>query len=215
MFRLSGLCFLLTIEMFSCSVARQQHAVPVIETFRGIITGDFDNAAQVEEERKAGKQVHPFARHVNRVANDKIAGLPAGFSGFFLLEESYYEYPGKPVDIKPYLFLFEPIGDTGVRLKVFQIPDSLDRRTVVNSNTGLRFDYATLRPSATFKGAEYVKRDRAFFTESVHELPGGMRFTLREKLEPGRLEVMELLEKNGVRLTPYDTPIIYLRKNRR
>jgi len=39
-----------------------------------------------------------------------------------------------------------------------------------------------------------------------------MKFTLIETLGKTRLIVMELLEKEGKRLTPYDTPIIYDRK---
>lgn len=185
-----------------------------IDAFKPIITGDFDNRQQVDAEIKAGKQVHPFARHVNRVANDKISNLPANLNGFFILEESYYEYPGKAMEVKPYLFLFTDAGADNVRLTVYQIPAAIKKEDFTNANTALQLDYTKLQPSPTFKGADYQynRQAGAFSTNAHNELGNGMRFTLIETLSPNKLEVMELLEKNGQRLTPYDTPIIYDRK---
>jgi hypothetical protein len=69
-------------------------------------------------------------------------------------------------------------------------------------------------PSPTFQGADYSwdAKKKTFSTISVNDLGNGMRFTLSETFTSQSLQVMELLEKNGQRLTPYDTPILYDRK---
>jgi hypothetical protein len=180
-----------------------------IDLFRQYISGDFDNSRQVEAQREAGQQIHPFARHVNRVADHKVRNRPANRKGFFLLEESYYDYPGKDTEIKPYLFFFEGVNDSTVRLQVYRIPDSIPVEQVRNDNPDLFFDYETLSPSPSFQPADYQLRDGEFHLHAPNELGGGMRFTLIETIGPDRLEVMELLEKDEQRLTPYDTPIIY------
>ncbi len=198
-----------------CSSSKPlQKPVKLIDLFREVITGDFDNSKQVAAEISAGRQLHPSARHVNRVADAKIDNLPADLNGFFVLEESYYEYPGKPADIKPYLFFFSAETDTSIRLIVYQLPADPDKKMIRNDNAALRLDYALLKPSPTFKGARYIYHPAAgtFTTNTSNELGNGMRFTLIETLSKQQLIVMELLEKNGQRLTPYDTPLVYDRK---
>jgi hypothetical protein len=206
---------LISLFFAGCGSSRQMRQSPTpIALFKTIIVGDFDNSRQIAEERQQGQQVHPAARHVNRIANDKIINLPDLKSGFFVLEESYYEYPGKPVEVKPYLFFFAPVGDTMVQLTVYQIPGTLEKAMVRNDNPDLRFDYNTLQHSPTFKGAlyRYHPADGTFTTNTPNELGNGLRFTLIETLSAQRLVVMELLEKNGQRITPYATPILYDRK---
>ena len=183
-----------------------------IDLFKTYITGDYDNHKQVDAEKAAGKQVHPFAKHVNRVANDKFKNLPDKLNGFFLLEESYYTYQGKPTEIKPYLFFFEDFAADKVRLHVYQLPADIPKEQVTNDNKNLVFDYKTLQPSPTFKATDYVfENGDTFKTNAPNDLPNGMRFTLIETFTPNKLSVMELLEKDGKRLTPYDTPILYER----
>jgi hypothetical protein len=186
----------------------------VIETFRSYITGDFDNSEQVTAEIKAGRQVHPLSIHVNRIADAKVRNRPPGMKGFFILEESYYLSEGKPLERKPYLFLFEPEGADKVRLTAFQLPGDIRKEDLRNDNDMLFFDYATLQRSPTFKGAVYDwnASEKSFSTVAPNELPGGMKFTLIERFTRDALSVMELLEKDGKRLTPYDTPILYRRK---
>jgi hypothetical protein len=185
-----------------------------IDAFRQVITGDFDNSKQVQAEIAAGKQVHPLAKHVNRIADGKILRLPIPHIDrqldFWILEESYYEYPGKPVDIKPYLFHFSQGKGNTVILKVYQFPANLKKEDIRNNNDSLKLNFADLKPSPTFKGAVYeMKEDGCFYTSTSSDLGNGMTFTLTEKLCPAQLSVMELLEKGGKRLTPYDTPILY------
>lgn len=184
-----------------------------LKLFQQIITGDFNNKAQVNTEVADGKQIHPLAKHVNRVFDDKIIGLPrnAESSNFWILEESYYTYPGKEMEIKPYLFNFAAQNSNEILLTVYQIPKQWKKEDCRNNNPDFKLNFNELIPSPTFKGALYTynPNDKAFYTNSINELGNGIKFTLTEKMTTTQLVVMELLEKDGKRLTAYDTPIIY------
>ncbi len=184
-----------------------------IDIFKEIITGDFDNSKQVAAEIESGKQVHPLAKHVNRIADGKIKNLPKNSNGFFVLEESYYTYPGKTVELKPFLFQFSAYGDKQVKLTVYQLPAGPAKASIRNDNSALSFDYNELKLSPTFKEAVYDFVNGNFVTNTAAELGNGIMFTLTETLGKEKLLVMELLEKAGKRITPYDTPIVYDRKN--
>lgn len=184
-----------------------------IQLLQTYLTGNFDNAIQVAAEQAAGRQLHPFASHVNRVADDKILHKPETFNGFFLLEESYYIWPDGREQIKPMLFYFEPYGENRCRLTSFQLPVYLAMESVRNDNDSLLFDYTKLVPSLGFRGADYfLEQDLCFYTDSLHDFGNGMQFRLTEKLSPFQLVVMELLIQDGIQITPYQTPIIYERK---
>jgi hypothetical protein len=185
-----------------------------IERFKQYITGDFDNSAQLHQEMAAGKIIHPFAVHVNRICDQKISNRPAQLNGFFVLEESYYLYEGKPMEAKPYLFYFAPKDDSTVQLTVYQWPESIAKEARRNNNDSLQLNFLQLQVSPTFKGATYVwdAATQTYSTTAVNDLPNQMRFTLNERFSSQQLQVMELLEKEGKRLTPYTTPILYDRK---
>ena len=188
--------------------AQKQSAL--LNRFQQYITGDFDNSKQVVAEIKLGKQIHPLSVHVNKLANDKVKNIPASLNGFFIIEESYYLMDGKPLDLKPYLFLFEEMGGGIIRLTTFQLTD-LKKEKVRNDNTELVFDYTKLLPSTTFKGADYTwnSHDKTFNTVSPNDLGNGMKFTLTEKFTSKQLSVLEQVEKDDKLLTTWNTPIIY------
>jgi hypothetical protein len=206
----------------SCNNSKKITAkMRAIDLFKDIITGDFDNSRQVANEIAAGKQIHPLAKHVNRIANNKIENLPLPTIryidnplDFWIIEESYYTYPGKSQEAKPYLFNFSQGEKNTVVLKVYQFPPGIKKEDIRNNNDSLKLKYAELKPSPTFKGAVYVYDPvaKTFTTNAPNDLGNGMKFTLTETLSKEKLSVMELLEKDGKRLTPYDTPIIYDRK---
>jgi len=182
------------------------------ERFKQYIVGDFDNQQQIDEEIEAGKQIHPYAKHVNRAANDRIDNLPEDFKGFFVIEESYYKYPEQDTILKPYLFLFEETKEGKVQLTNFKLPEDLDKTKVRNDNPDLQFDYNTLEVSPSFKPVTYrYKEGEGFYLKAPNDLPNNMRFTLEETIAEETLTVMELLEKEGKSLTPYDTPLLYKR----
>lgn len=202
------------IELFTPKneSAMRQFSTNGLDKISEVLCGVFDNHRQVVEEQAAGQQVHPLAKHVTGLITDRVANLPPDFNGIFILEESYYDYPDKPTDVKPYIFLFEPVGQGSVRLSSMQLPEGWDPKDVTNANAAFTLDFNTLQASAKFQPAIYQRIDEETFkVNAPNDLGNGMRFTLIETLTKDRLEVMELLEKDGQRLTPYDTPIIYER----
>lgn len=183
-----------------------------IALFKEILIGDLDNRAQIEEEQKQGNQIHPYAKHVTRDCTHIVRNLPEDIKGIFILEESYYTYPQKETVVKPLLFFVVPYGEKSVQLHSMQIPAHLDKNKVINANSDLYFDYNELKESENFKPAIYHYHEDGYFTvHHPNDLGNGMSFTLIETLTKEYLEVMELLEKDGQRLTPYDTPLIYKR----
>jgi hypothetical protein len=179
--------------------------------FKAVLCGNFDNKNQVELARKNGPQMHPFAQHVTALANPKIINLPSDLKGYFILEESYYTYEGKPIEIKPYLFYIENVSDTQIKLSSYTMPTDIPKADMRNDNQDFVLDFNEISVSKTFKPAIYTLADGKFTLNHPTDLGDGMTFTLIETLSENRLEVMELLEKNGEILTPYDTPIIYER----
>ncbi len=179
--------------------------------FKEVLCGVFDNKNQVETERKAGKQVHPYAKHVTALFDAKISNKPSDLKGYFILEESYYTYEGKPMEIKPYLFFIENEAIDKIKLSSYTLPTDIPKADIRNDNPNFSLDFKTMSVSKTFKPAIYTFKNGNFTVNHPTDLPNGMRFTLIETLSKNRLEVMELLEKDGKRLTPYETPIIYER----
>jgi hypothetical protein len=184
---------------------------PPLQEFISYLVGDFDNRAQVAAETQAGTSAHPYAKHVTRVIDERVTNRPDGDRSVFVLEESYYKYPGKDTLVKPYIFRFEQTPGGQVRLHSLTIPARIDKNTFRNSNPAWALDHAELAESGTFRPATYTRTDRGFYLKAPNDLPGGMRFTLEETIGDGFLDVMELLEKDGKSLTPYSTPLRYKR----
>ena len=184
-----------------------------VDLLAEILIGVFDNRAQVEAELEAGGPIHPFAKHVTGDITDRVHNIPDSHTGRFILEESYYTHPGEEMKIKPLLFYLEPDQDKNVKLHSMVIPSRYEPEEVTNDNASLFFDFLELNESPRFKAAIYqYQEDGSFTVRNPNDWGDGMTFTLIERLAPDRLEVMELLEKNGKRVTPYDSPIIYDRK---
>ncbi len=179
------------------------------DLYLSYLTGDFDNRAQVETELKMGKQIHPYAKHVTRIIQNRVKNVPTDYNGVFVLEESYYKYPDKDTLTKPYIFRFEKSPKGEVILHSVAIPAAINKATFRNSNPDWTLDFNDLKDSPTFKPATYQRTKRGFYLKNPIELGNGMRFTLKETIGKGFLEVMELTEKDGKSLTPYDTPLQY------
>lgn len=183
----------------------------VLKRFTDILCGTLDNRAQVDAEKKAGLQVHPYAKHVTAICDYKIVNRPEGHEGQYVLEESYYTYPGKETDIKPLIFYLRSDGKSKVFLESIKAPH-LDPASITNDNQDLVLDYEKLVASP-FGVAEYTLQVTDQFTVNHIGIVGpGMTFQLTETLSDGHLSVMEIIRKDGVKLTPYDTPIEYIKK---
>jgi hypothetical protein len=196
----------------ACNTTKTLSKMSAYDYFKDVLCGTFDNENQIQMERKTAKQAHPQAKHVTALANPKIKNLPTDLKGYFILEESYYTYEGKPMEIKPYLFFIEPVSDLQIKLSSYTMPTDIPKVDIRNDNPNFSLDFKTISVSKTFKPAVYTLADGTFTVNHPTDLGNGMTFTLIETLTKNRLEVMELLEKNGKRLTPYETPIIYDRK---
>jgi len=183
----------------------------IIKRFAEILCGSLDNQAQVDAEIAAGKQVHPYAKHVTAICDHIIRNRPEGHEGMYILEESYYTYPGKEMEIKPLLFYVRSDGESKALLQSVQIPERLDKAEVTNDNKALYFDFEELEIRA-FGVAEYELHEGGYFTvDHLAEMGGGITFRLTETLSDEGLEVMEMVKKDGVQLTPYNSPIQYKR----
>lgn len=96
-----------------------------LKRFTNNLCGGFNNDKQIQDQEAKGKVTHPKAKHINRIANDKIINLPCDFNGYFIIEESYYEI-GNRKNILPHLFLFtlnennQVVLTSYVYLKVYQ-----------------------------------------------------------------------------------------------
>ncbi|MCU0339691.1 MAG: hypothetical protein MUE30_07390 [Spirosomaceae bacterium] len=202
---------LLILSLTFACISPKAQKMSDLDLYLSYLTGDFDNIAQVETQRKVGKQTHPYAKHVTRVITQRVSGIPADFKGVFVLEESYYKYPNQDTIVKPYIFKFEVNAQRQIVLHSMAIPERIDKKTFRNDNATWRLAFAELKESPSFKPAAYTKTERGFYIKAPNDLPGGVKFTLEETIGNGFLEVMELAEKDGKRLTPYDTPLQYVR----
>ncbi len=207
-----SLLIISTLSIFSCS-PKLKNQLSDFELFKTYIQGDFDNLEQINEEIKAGKQIHPYAKHINRLLDSKIKNLPEKHNGFYIMEESYYTYPNKPMEEKPYLFWFEKTIKGQIRLHSLQIPKSIQKKDLRNDNKRLSLNYVELLKSPTFRPTTYTKTKKGFYIKAPMNLPNEMKFTLEETIGKDVFEVMELLERRGESITPYSSPIIYKRIN--
>ena len=184
----------------------------VLKRFTDILCGTLDNQAQVDKEKAAGNQVHPYAKHVTDICDHLVINRPKGHEGIYVLEESYYTYPGKPMDIKPLIFYLRSDGDRKVFLESIKAPH-LDPASITNDNAALILDYNKLEVGP-FGTAEYTLQVTDQFTVNhIGDLGNGLTFQLTETLSDGHLSVMEIVRQNGVKITPYDTPIEYIKIN--
>jgi hypothetical protein len=201
---------LFALTMLSC-VGAKQNKMNDLAIYLDYLVGDFDNQAQIDAEIKAGQQIHPHAKHLTRIITHRIKGIPSGFKSVFVLEESYYTYPNQETIIKPYIFRFELNNENRIVLNSMVVPERIDKKILRNDNASWTLNFDELKNSPSFKPATYTKTERGFYIYAPNDLPGGVKFTLEETIGNGFLEVMELAEKEGKRLTPYAIPLMYKR----
>lgn len=180
-----------------------------LDDFLSLLCGRFDNTRQMEELKQGGGPALPLAEHVNTVCNDKIAGIPEGFSGKFVLEESYYTTDGK-THASPHLFLFTEEGEA-VKLTSYQLPKGPDGGPVTYG-TLPPMQWQDLEVSGKFTPALYTLHDGVWEGGSVSMFSPVLKFTLYERFSEEALEVTETMEVDGKRTFGYDVPIVYRRK---
>ena len=183
------------------------------ELFKSVIVGKFNNLQQIEQEKNNGNVIHPIAKHVNAIVNDKIDNLPDNFKGIFALEESYYTFvDADRTNILPHLFLFEETEDGKVRLTSYEVPKSINKKDFTNSNPDLRLDYNELEISEKFNPMTYEYSEKTgFYGKSLSQFGPDTTFLLEETLDKDKFEVNEILKKGDRVLVGFESPIIYLR----
>lgn len=180
----------------------------MIEQFIGYLTGHFDNSQQLERFEREGITGYPRAEHRNTVCNDRITGLPADFSGVFVLEESYYTTDGK-TNAMPHLFLFTE-EEGGIKLTSYEIPEGYTKENFTCENlkeTALE----SLKISEKFTPIIYREENGAFVGKGVSMFSPMLKFKLEERFDSEVLEVSETFEVNGKRTFGYDLPLEYRR----
>lgn len=186
---------------------------PILKKFADILCGTLDNQAQVDAELAAGKQIHKYAKHVTAICDHKIINRPKSHPGIYILEESYYINPGQnEIEIKP-LFFYITVGEkkNTALLHSMQVPMHIKPEEAINANEDLVFDFHEIEMRA-WGPAEYTWHETEQYFTVDHEDPiDGITFRLIETLKEGELFVMELVHKDGVKLTPYDTPLHYIK----
>lgn len=183
------------------------------EIFKNIIVGDFDNTEQIEKEKSEGKIVHPLAKHINRICNNKIENLPDDFKGIFVIEESYYtQIETNRTNVLPHLFLFEENEEGKVKLISYEIPENITKKEFTNYNENLRMDYNDLKISNKFNPMVYeYKEDKGFYGNSLSNFGPDTTFLLDETLSEDKFEVNEILKKGNKVIVGFESPLIYKR----
>ena len=179
-----------------------------LESFIKNLCGKFNNQAQIKKEESEGEIIHPKAKHINAVCNQKINNLPQNFMGYFVIEESYYETE-KGKKILPHLFLFTLDKENNVVLTSYELPKGISKEEFRNDNGSLIMDYSTLVKSEKFNPMIYKEENGSFYGESISDFGNGTIFTLKERTEHGKLYVSEIFEKNGKVIFGFKDPIVY------
>ena len=107
-----------------------------LKRFTNNLCGDFNNDKQIQDQEAKGKVTHPKAKHINRIANDKIINLPCDFNGYFIIEESYYEI-GNRKNILPHLFLFTLNENNQVVLTSYDLPEGISKEEFKNDKAAV------------------------------------------------------------------------------
>lgn len=180
----------------------------ILDNFIEVLCGEFNNDEQISIEEKEGNVIHPKARHINGVCNEKISNLPDDFNGYFVIEESYYD-TGKVKNILPHLFLFSLNENNNVVLTSYELPEGVAKEDFRNNNDELTMDYRKLIKSEKFTPMEYVHENGEFKGESLSTFGPGITFELKESMKKGELHVSEVFKRNGTITFGFVDPIVY------
>ena len=180
----------------------------ILSKFIENLCGEFNNYDQIDFEEKQGKLVHPRAKHINGICNNKIKNLPLNFDGYFIIEESYYDN-GKFKNILPHLFLFTLDKNNNVVLTSYEIPSNISKEDFRNDNSELVLDYNELKKSEKFTPMTYLEIDGVFYGESISFFSPETKFILKETIKEDTLSVSEVFYKNDKVTFGFIDPIVY------
>lgn len=179
-----------------------------LETFIENLCGNFNNDKQIKEEELKGKVIHPKAKHINAICNNKIINLPEDFKGYFVIEESYYEI-GNRTNIMPHLFLFSLNKNNEIVLTSYELPAGVNKEEFKNDNENLIMDYNKLIKSEKFTPMVYKEENGVFTGECISTFGPGITFELKESTGDNKLIVSEVFKKDGKITFGFEDPIVY------
>lgn len=187
--------------------------MPQLDKFMDMLCGTFDNMEQCSTEKATGNQIHPQAKHVIGICNDRIDHLPEEFPGYFVIEESYFDMGDRVIE-KHYLFSYVEKEDGKILLTSYDVPDSIRREDLTNGNQQLSIDYRELRVSPRFQPLVLEEKEDGYFGENVSQFSLDTTFHFSLKVMDGVFHVKELLLRNGAAIAGYEEPTIYIRSSK-
>lgn len=187
--------------------------MPRLERFMDMLCGNFDNMEQCRAEEAAGNQIHPQAKHIIGICNDRIDHLPEEFPGYFVIEESYFDMGDRVIE-KHYLFSYVEKENGKILLTSHDVPDSIRREDLTNENQQLRIDYRELLVSPRFQPLVLEEVGNGFFGENVSQFSQDTTFHFSLKVRDGVFHAKELLLRNGAAIAGYEEPTIYIRSSK-
>ena len=176
-----------------------------LDEFLDIVCGEFDNSEQFNSMKTNGIDF-VYAKHINTKCNDHINNLPSGFTGQFVVLESYYTTDGK-TNKNPHLFCFSLVSDR-VKLDSFELPEGYSKDSFTYKNLG-RLDYNLLVKSSKFTPAYFSCIGGVWTGGSTSMFTPVTKFILHEEFSKDHLVVSESMEVNGKRVFGFDEPIVY------
>lgn len=180
----------------------------ILSEFINSLCGEFNNDEQIYLENEQGQSVHPKAKHINGICNDKIENLPSDFQGYFIIEESYYDN-GKFKNILPHLFLFTLTENNQILLTSYELPSHISKEDFRNDNPQLSMDYHQLQKSKKFSPIIYFEENGVFSGESISNFIPETKFVLKEIVSKDTLSVSEVFYKNDKITFGFIEPIVY------
>ncbi|WP_250278721.1 hypothetical protein [[Clostridium] colinum] len=181
-----------------------------LDLFINYLCGEFNNDIQIQREEKEGKFIHPKAKHINNICNNKIKNLPENFKGYFIIEESYYEQNNFK-NILPHLFLFTEDEYGNIVLTSYELPKDISKEDFRNDNQNLVMDYNEFKISEKFEPMTYKFINDGFEGESISKFTSTTTFILKERIEKDILYVSEIFKKDDKITFGCEKPIIYNR----
>ncbi len=175
-----------------------------------MLCGTFDNRAQYDRESLSGRPVHPRARHVIGLCNEKIDHLPEEFNGYFVIEESCFDLEDQRIE-KHYLFLYDEDETGCVRLTSYNVPPEMPKERFTNDDPAIRLDYLKLEVSPRFQPLTLREEDGVFRGENCSRFSEDTTFLFSLSVSSERLLVKELLLRGAERVAGYEEPVEYIR----
>ena len=100
-----------------------------------------------------------------------------------------------------------------VLLTSYDLPENISKADFRNDNEDLVINYNELKISSKFTPMVYKENNGVYEGESISNFSSETEFTLKERIEDGKMYVSEVFRKNGKITFGFVDPIIYEKKS--